>query len=548
MSKFKAMEQIDKLIDKKWLVLIFFTFLVFLCHGNSLFNDFVWDDHQIVEVDSNVPLGFSKIIELFEEPDVVYPGTYNPFYRPITRLSFVVDANLFGLNPVWFHFVNLVIHLFNMLLLFYVLKRVFDVKIAFLTSVSFGIHPINCETLNLIAARNNLLAMLFVLLCLFFLLKWDDDKKLKFFIFSILSFSLGLFCKETALMVLPFILIGAWFFPGELGRRFRFGWQGYAGFFVAVGVYLWFRTQALSGGTLGVGLDFGGIVERVGQNFYIIPKYLQLILLPYGLSGYYEIPSDVYALLPLYAFWAVIVLLSSWRIMRRDVVFLFGLVWFIVNLLPVSQIVPLGGASMADRYMYIPAIGFFVAIGSVFARNSGTIVSNKVILGVYSLLIIGWGVSSINQNRVWADDFSLFQNMVKVDPTSVFGNTSLAQLYLNKGDVDSAKKHWEIALDKDPYHSAGNNQLGNIYYSMGDYSKAKTHYLNALKIKNNSRAHFNLGQIYETLGENEKAVYHYREFLKNFPADLEYLIPKTKLKVLRLELSEQRNILMPIPE
>ena len=124
----------------------------------SFFNGFVWDDEFIIAKNPAIRQ-ITSLPDLLLSPDVV-----KPYYRPLNRATYLLDYWLFGMNPLPFHAVNIVIHLLNVFLLYLVCCKVATDRVsAFIAALIFAVHPINTESVNFISARNNLLSLFFSL-------------------------------------------------------------------------------------------------------------------------------------------------------------------------------------------------------------------------------------------------------------------------------------------------------------------------------------------------------------------------------------------------
>ena len=199
------------------IILIVFTFLAY---ANSLFNSFVWDDYLVIVENNfikswkNFPLIFTRSY-LTSASKIDYLGLNRLdageiSYRPLVTASYFMDYSIWKLNPLGYHFTNIILHIFNVLLFYLFLSLLIkDRKSSLLASLFFALHPVNIEAVNCIAFREDLLAFLFFILSLILFVRFsscESRKKIYFYVASLISYSLALFSKEMAI-TLPLVLI-----------------------------------------------------------------------------------------------------------------------------------------------------------------------------------------------------------------------------------------------------------------------------------------------------------------------------------------------------
>jgi tetratricopeptide (TPR) repeat protein len=483
--------------------------LTLLVYANSAFNGFVWDDEFII-VDNPSTRDVSGIGELLSSPDVV-----EPYYRPLTRVTYLLNFVVFGMSPVAFHAVNIGIHVLNVLLLFQLGQWLFGSRIpAALAAALLAIHPINTETVDFVSARNNLLVLLFVQASLLLLLQGRRKRSLGYFSASGLVFFLGLLSKETAAASIAILVVFAFLPMGGQRPTLRQGAVALLPHFLVSVAYGFLRSEAI-GGLIGVGAILPGLAERLADNAIILPRYLGLVLFPVGLTTAHDEPNasllDVVWLLPA---WAAI-LFALWRCARRRTLpTLLGLLWFAVNLLPVANIIPIPSTTIAERYLYVPAVGLWI-IAADFACALHSRVSWKRTLETAAVAVaLLLCAVTVKRNLDWKDDLSLFQSVVRVDPLSTSGHFNLGNTLLESRDFAGARREWETVLRLDPTHTEALTQLGTMAASSGDLARAERLYVAALETApDNAMAHFNLARIYEQTGRLREALAQYDAFL-----------------------------------
>ncbi|MBI5740778.1 MAG: tetratricopeptide repeat protein [Nitrospirae bacterium] len=489
--------------------------VAFIVYANSLGNGFVWDDDVVIVANKALKGG---VADLFGSIDVNRASEPNPYYRPLTLLTFLAEQRLHGLLPSIMHFVNILLHAASA---FLVCRLAFFIignhPAALLAGLLFAVHPVNTESVNLVTARNNLLAGFFSVGSFILYFRGVRRGKYPTAFAGAIFYLAGLFSKETALALLPFIV----FF--EISRSADAGFQRREAFLrlipyaACTAFYLVLRNNALSGADVRTAI-MPGLAGRLADNVYIIPRYLLTIILPPHLNLRYYLPDDlhIYAL-QLIAGWLCILISLGWLIIRgRNGAVLFGLLWLTIFYLPVSGIVPIPSAPMADRYLYVPAIGIWIiAADRVYRVLSERAAARRYGVAILILFLSAMAAATVARNNDWKDDITLFSSYVKQYPEQAFGHHNLGTAYLDKaGDPDSARREFEKALALDPFFPRLRTQMGYISMLRNDYDGALAHYAEALAINPfDAEALLNSGTALEKEGRYAEAVVMYSRFL-----------------------------------
>lgn len=336
-------------------------------------------------------------------------------------------------------------------------------------------------------------------------------------------------------MILPFLLWiefakrqhGEWSWLRVIGRAVPCG--------AAAVVYLVLRWLTLS--PLGIqtgiipGVGAGKLTgiykipafwERVSDNLYIIPRYLLTIFRPTMFSLRYEVPGDFSpkALL-LAAAWTIIIGTLLWAVGKgRSRMTLFGLFWFAAFYLPVSGVVMFPSAPMADRYLYLPAIGLWLVIADKTDRLilSGKHAARYGWIAVTVVLVLLSGLTVV-RNRDWRNDISLFSRFVEQYPEDAYGHSGLGSAYYAAREkdiryLDLAEAELLKSLEINPQIPGIHTTVGNIRLIRGDSEAALHYYTIALGIYPlDKEALLNRAITYENLDRGAEALEDFRRFL-----------------------------------
>lgn len=516
--------------------------LTLVTYANSIGNGFVWDDKGII-VNNTLLRDWSHLLDFFSLPDTVYAEDRAPYYRPLNRMTYLVEYHLFGLNPAGYHAVNVLCHTVNVLLVYLLALRLFSAASpALCAALLFAIHPVNAEAVNFISARNNLLAALFVLSSF---LTYRHGRRVDSFWHSSLAallFFLGLLSKETAL-VLILILIGSEFLlPPPVEPKRPAAWLVHLlPFLASLIVYFVLRSRALGGAggeDLVVASGFG---PRMLRNLYIIPRYALNMLFPTALSAVYRVPDAPWAIWWVWAVWLAILVGLAALFKRRTPVTLFGLLWIALQYLPISNVVRIPSAPMADRYLYPLLIGSCLIVAEQAHRRREAFSPKNIAVAAGVLIMLGFAGLTIRRNAVWRDAVTLFSSVVRTDPYSDYGYYNLGNAFKDRNDFARAQQAWEQTIALNPRYSRAYNQLGSLRFLHHQLDDAARYYRSAVETDpDNAEAHFNLAMTLERLGNSEQALEHFRLFLRRVPADRADLIPVVNRKVQELQIRLSR--------
>jgi Tfp pilus assembly protein PilF len=454
-------------------------------------------------------------------------------WHPLTWLSYLLDIELFGMDPAAQHAVNLFFHILNSIFLFVLLTKITGQRPASLIVAGlFAVHPLHVESVAWISERKDVLSTFFFLMALLCYARYIQKPSRTRYGFMALSYAIGLMAKPM-LVTFPFVLLLLDFWPfhrlNSLTNNFKeltFIKKSVPliiekiPLFVlsAISCILTFLSQKQGGAVSNI--DF---FSRVSNAFISYFMYLVKTVAPFHLSAFYPFPNNI-SVLKLSISCGVLLCLAVIAIKRvRKSPWIFvGLAWYIGTLVPVIGIVHVGDQAMADRYTYIPHIGLFIAaVWSTyfFIKRYGIAEKTIVLLGCMIVLLLS--VISAKQVNVWEDSFTLFEHAIKVNENNhVAFNNLVAALALN-GKMNEATGYFIKALKIRPEYPEA---LTNLNVSLGantspDQAIEKLKSLIKIHPDNPALA-YTLGVLYRHNGELDKAIEEYQRALlenKQFP-------------------------------
>jgi tetratricopeptide (TPR) repeat protein len=201
--------------------------------------------------------------------------------------------------------------------------------------------------------------------------------------------------------------------------------------------------------------------------------------------------------------------------LRSTRTFLYGLLFFLITVLPVVNLVPVGLGIAADRYTYVPYIGLFYIFAAIIAWLYRHIAAHeKAAFGILTtalcILCVGLSFASWQRARVWRSDFTLYSDIINNYKNVPIAYNNRGFAYICKGDYDRALADCSEAVRLDPRYFDALNNLGNIYQFKQDYAAAERYFNKAKEVKPSDTVYIGLGNLYKHEGDNNRALVQYR--------------------------------------
>jgi len=427
---------------------------------------------------------------------------------PLSYLSLAVDWAVGGGDPAVYHRTALVIHIANCLILFALLGSLgLGRPGAFAGAMLFGLHPLHVESVAWISERKDLLCAFFYFAALYFYQGWAVGKSRARLGLSLAAALLALASKSMAI-TLPLVLL----LLDSVARR-RFGWRLLAEkipFIVpaaAVGLVTWFAQEGSMPREGALDLFANILIAIRGLAFY-----LAKLILPAKLSAFYPYPETISLLAPRLALatgLAVVAAIVLYRWRRRAPRAVFGALFFVVTLLPVLKIVPVGNAAAADRYTYIPSAGIFLIAGLLTAwlwkRTAalGAPLAGRALLGLAgAALFATLGAATHERCKVWHDSETLWRDVIAKYPEVPIAHYNLGLALRAAGDRAGALASYREAVRLDPRDAQAHNNIADILIDEEEYEKAWFHCDQALRADPDIwQAHRNAAVIFGARGD-----------------------------------------------
>jgi tetratricopeptide (TPR) repeat protein len=474
----------QKLLMPALVVLV--SFIVYL---PVLKNGFVWDDQYYVI--SNELLKQISLEAIFKQN---VGGNYHPF----TILVLAIEYHFLGLNATGYHAVNLLLHLLNVILVYHAVNLLCEKPVvAMVASLLFGIHPIHVESVAWISEIKDLLYTFFFLAAYIFYLRYQGNRRKILFAAALLMFAFSLLSKAMAAS-LPVLLLLTDYYKGRkinmpvLLEKIPFLLPALV--FGVVAVLAQKDSNFIQ--------DSAAFTfpQRVAFACYGFITYLYKMLIPLHLSAYYpyppktgeSIPAWYYMYIVLFAMFAAAMVFT----IRRTRKIIFGTGFFAVTIFLVLQLLPVGGAVMADRYSYIPSIGIFYLAGEgVYLLWNRKIKWLAIMLvGVFSVFFCA---KTYARCAVWKNGMTLWSDVIEQYQTIPLAFYNRGVYLMNTGRYEGALSDFNKAISLAPAHFEAFNNRGNLFMNNNLYDQALNDFNKAIGIKPDfGKPYYNRGIIF----------------------------------------------------
>ncbi len=524
-KKVKSKPQESSLTNHTWWAIPLLAILVYI---PSFTGQFTLDDNLIVE-DNTMIRSLSNLPQIWSSH--YWAGKIDAndtsLYRPLTLTTYAVQYALTKGNPIPFHILNILLHALVCFSLMKLVQLLFKNNyLTFLSGLFFAIHPIHTEAVSGIVGRAELMSALFILTASISYHHWREKGNIKWLVALLVSTAAAITSKEHGFMM-PLVLAvqeTAYYFNT---KKYLWGnkriWTA-IGSVTLICICLWIVHSKITGPPvpheqwLGVKPS-----NRIATSLRTAAEYLGLHIWPMKLSADYwtdEVPivgfGHIKVILTLILL-LCIKALAFWQ-RRRMVPFTWGIMFFFLTLLPVSNLLFAAGFLKAERILYIPSIGIIVAMAALLVRLYETKKGKTaayILTGLMTLFFIGrtWIRASD-----WESNYTLAQATLKTSPNSPRFNNMMGLEMEHQNKHEEALKYYERAVKGNPNHVPALVNLATEYNNFKRPDEAIATLKKAIKIDPNTViAYVNLMSVYRSQGDYDNNLAVANQALAMFP-------------------------------
>jgi len=509
-----------------------------IIYSNIFQAPFVFDDVHTIQENINI-----RNLNNYFTPEVLQ------FPRPLVDLTFALNYHFGKLHVFGYHLINILIHIGNGILVFYLSLRLFQklsaingnvlYVMALFSALIFTAHPLQTQAVTYTAQRYTSMAAFFYLLAvLCYMLARDMQSRsmpvqVTVFFSSLMCGILAFLCKQnSASLPIAIILIEyacydrtwqgwknklKWIFPGIL----------LIGFFYLFNMGL-FRHNIQIGSFLedvsSAARDTGhiGRWQYLCTQFNVIPIYMRLMLIPVhqNLDYLYPLKNGFFDGATPYGFlFLCLILFGGWRSKSNHPLVFVGVMWFFITLSVESSIFPIRDVLFEHR-LYLPLFGFSL----IAAYLCGMMITNygAWVYGAAFVIVVSLSGATYYRNAIWQDDFLLWSNVVQRNPLNFRGWSSLATVLEKRGDFKAALAHYDRAIQQKPDYYIALYNKGLLLGRMGKTEDAISLFHQTLRIKPDySKALINLGVALVRAGRVDDGVSYLQRALTIQPMSLQ---------------------------
>jgi protein O-mannosyl-transferase len=477
-------------------------------YGNSISNGFIGDDkiqllkNPLVTDPANIP----RLLRSSVWAILGIPGNY---YRPVQFLLYLLIYQCAGFSAVGFHLFMVMVHAANTVLLYLLVRRMAEGRIALAAAALFAVHPIHTETVDWIAALPDLAVTTLALAGVFWFARRQGAPRGMAIAGHCGIYLLALLTKETGVMLLPLYAGFGYFCLGRRWEEFRLNRVLYAGMLAAFGIYLAMRVNALGSLAPGQQTFFRfGPAEFVMSGVVTAGQYLVALLWPANLN-YFHVFHPTGSVTPAFLLSALaLAALAAAFLRARAVLVVYGIFWVAVTLAPALNLTGVGQNVFAERYLYLPSAAFcwIAAYAWNWLAQRRPAFANCALAAV----LLACGAETVARNFDWRDDFTLLEVTLRQSPTSGWLHNSMAGVLIERNRFGQALAEERLAVAYEPRSPVFRRNLGNILLAK-DPPAAIAEFEKLVEIEpQRPQDHCELALAFAAAGDHGQAAAEYR--------------------------------------
>lgn len=487
-------------------------------YANTFRHEIAFDDRMAIASNEYVHRGVAGI------PDILSHDSYQSYleqrgggnqlaggrYRPLSLITFAIEQQFLGTvdetdsdardaiiaeQMHGRHVVNVLLYLLSVIALLHLFRKVvFPAQplAAFVAALLFLVHPLHTEVVANVKSRDEIFSVLFITLTFIKAFEYNITKRKQTLLMACTYFFLALLSKEYAITLIVLLPLSLYIFSGNSAKQ---SFTAFLPLLIPFALYLLMRFAATSGPAEGAELNimnnpylYATAAQGIATKVLVLLNYVGMLFFPYRLAADYSYSQMAYTSFGNPLVWCSLALhlalvVAAILLIRRKHVLGFAIALYLLHLFLVSNLVVNIGAPMGERLIYHSSIGFVIAIAWVLvtvAQRAGSArVSHTALAALLIVVVVLSGYKTIDRNRDWKNDNTLFLTDVNTVPNSVLVNNNAAAACMayakqQKGNKAEMEQWFEKAImyfDKvtsiNPHHMNARLNRGLCYFNMG---------------------------------------------------------------------------------
>lgn len=489
----------------------------FFLYVNTWNHGYVLDDYSVIKDNKLTTQGVKALPEFFKTG--LRDGNFlaeDNLYRPLTKTLFAAEWDLAPDNPSFAHGVNIMMYALLCGFLFFTLLQLMpgQLYLSFIASLIFTFHPIHTEVVANIKSVDEIMSLFLVLASIRAAHVYAREGKTIWLLAAIVAYMMALFTKENAITFLLLIPVTLFFFSDAgMRRHLAIG----IGLTVVTMLYLMIHKNVI--GMIGVDANTVPVVDNsllATKSFmeqrmtaiYILGLYIKLLFIPHPLSCDYSF-NTIPLVTDFFHTGFILSLVLHLGMLYYAVVNLkkksipaYAIWFYLITISVVSNVFALIGTNMADRLVFFPSVGFSLLIAWIFVRYSallntsfsfGKLFAKPAILFILTPVLLLFSFKTIERNKDWKSDATLYDQDVKTVPNSAH------MLYYHAGMIAKVDSLNKLTPDRRIYALQQAEQ--ELQRALAIYEPFPN-------------VHALLGRVYKDLGKLDKAIFHYERTLQ----------------------------------
>ncbi len=553
--------------------------LAIVLYANTFDHEYALDDTIVIVKNEYVYEGFAGIPSIMTKD--AFDSYYKQFnssnqlsggrYRPLSIATFAFEQQFMGTIPEKKvdsvvahagemgpqektlmknmhvrHVLNVLWYTLSVIILLIFLRNVVfksNPLLALLAAIIFTMHPLHTEVVANVKSRDEIMSLMFICLTFIFAFKFEDHKEKKSYLAGgLICFFLAFLAKEYAVGLMFLLPLSFYLFKGYSLSKSIMATLPYL---TVMAVYIIIRLQIVGpksadseGDILNNPYALANEAQQLATKISTTLNYLKLLIFPHPLSADYS-----YNTIPYKDFTDIIVWVSLaihlalirgfFYFLKTRHVLSFAIAFYLVNILLICNIIFNIGGTMGERLCYHSSVGFAIAVAYLLYMGTEKIkplMTGKMALAGCMVVLIGLcGFKTIDRNKYWKNDQTLFFEDIKVAPNSVLVNADVASSYVNMSDGEKTDAervadlhkgiaYFSKAIEINPAFVSGYLNRGMSYFKLKQPDSA---YYNIRKVWELYPRYPKVGEMMYNIGVNFYIEKRYAEALKSWNTALQ---------------------------